>query len=96
VAILGDMLELGPAEVEGHLQVADAAAEVADALLAVGERARVYANRFAERRPDAPVQWAPDAPAAAELLPEVGPGDVVLVKGSRGIALETVVEALLH
>ena len=91
VAVLGDMLELGPAEQEHHREIgAYAAAAGVELLVTVGPRAAAMLEQF-----DGESHALLDAGEAAALLPElVGPGDVVLVKGSRGVGLEIVTEAL--
>jgi UDP-N-acetylmuramoyl-tripeptide--D-alanyl-D-alanine ligase len=91
VAILGDMLELGAGELEAHREIGEhAASSGVDVLLAVGPRSAEMARAFG-----ASACHVADAAAAAALAPElVRPGDVVLVKASRGIALEAVAESL--
>ena len=93
VAILGDMAELGSSAAAFHREVGDAVADLGvDALLAIGPLARGYAEG-AERVPL--VRWAASLDEALELLPEVvRPGDCILVKGSRAMGLEAVVDAL--
>ena len=87
VAVLGDMLELGPGEREFHQQVgAQASAAGVDVLVTVGPRAAAMAESF-----DGPARTVADAAEAAALVPELlEPGDLVLVKGSRGVGLELV------
>jgi len=91
VAVLGDMLELGPAEREHHEAVgAYATAAGVDLLIAVGPRSAAMLGTFGGE-----ARAVADAAAAAALASElVGPGDVVLVKASRGVGLEVVAEAL--
>ncbi|MDQ3851043.1 MAG: UDP-N-acetylmuramoyl-tripeptide--D-alanyl-D-alanine ligase, partial [Actinomycetota bacterium] len=91
VAILGDMLELGPEEVRFHQEVgAHARARRIDVLVTVGPLAERMADRF-----DAEAHAVADAGAAAALAATLlEPGDTVLVKASRGIGLERVAEAL--
>ncbi|HYM46308.1 MAG TPA: UDP-N-acetylmuramoyl-tripeptide--D-alanyl-D-alanine ligase, partial [Solirubrobacteraceae bacterium] len=91
VAVLGDMLELGPGERDFHREIgAYAAARGVDVLVTVGPLAAQMAGAFAGE-----VSSAPDADAAAELLAGLlAPGDTVLVKGSRGVGLERVGQAL--
>jgi UDP-N-acetylmuramoyl-tripeptide--D-alanyl-D-alanine ligase len=91
VAVLGDMLELGPDERAYHEAVGREAAERGvDVLVTVGPLAVAMADGF-----DGPSYAVADAGEAVALLPEVlEPGDVVLVKGSRGVGLEVVAEAL--
>jgi UDP-N-acetylmuramoyl-tripeptide--D-alanyl-D-alanine ligase len=91
VAVLGDMLELGDSEREFHVQVGEQAGTIGvDLLVTVGPRAAAMSDRFAGA-----VRSANDAVEAAALVPELlHPGDVVLVKGSRGVGLELVCRAL--
>jgi UDP-N-acetylmuramoyl-tripeptide--D-alanyl-D-alanine ligase len=95
VAVLGDMLELGAEGPRFHREAGERAARLGFAPLAgVGELSRelVAAARVA----GAEATWLPDAQAAARWAAgAVRPGDLVLVKGSRGIGLERVVEELL-
>jgi len=90
VAVLGDMLELGPRAPEFHAQVGAHANLAADLLVTVGPLAATIGEQFAGER-----HHTPDAAAAAELLPTLlREGDVVLVKGSLGVGLRVVCEAL--
>ena len=91
VAVLGDMRELGEHAPRFHEQIGARAADAGvDVLLAVGDHAGDYVRGFG-----APAEQAPDAEAAAELAARlVRPGDVVLVKASRGVGLERVTEEL--
>jgi UDP-N-acetylmuramoyl-tripeptide--D-alanyl-D-alanine ligase len=93
VAVLGDMLELGPDEARYHREVGAAArAEGIDLLVAVGERAAAYV----EGADALPSLHYPTVEAAIEDLPaRLEPGDTVLLKGSRGMALERVGARLL-
>jgi UDP-N-acetylmuramoyl-tripeptide--D-alanyl-D-alanine ligase len=93
VAVLGDMLELGPDERRFHREIgAHAAARGVEVLVTVGPLAAEMVPAFA--RTDA--HSVSDAPAAAELLTRLlRPGDTVLVKGSRGVGLERVGQTLL-
>jgi UDP-N-acetylmuramoyl-tripeptide--D-alanyl-D-alanine ligase len=91
VAVLGDMLELGPDERRFHEEIG-AAAEAAevDVLITVGPLAAAMTDRF-----DGEAYPVADAEEAASLLPELlAPGDAVLVKASRGVGLEVVCRAL--
>jgi UDP-N-acetylmuramyl pentapeptide synthase len=91
VAVLGDMLELGEREREFHADVGRHATERdVDLLVTVGPRAVAMLDSF-----DGEGHAVADADEAAALLGELlQPGDTVLVKGSRGVGLEAVVEAL--
>jgi UDP-N-acetylmuramoyl-tripeptide--D-alanyl-D-alanine ligase len=91
VAVLGDMLELGPQGPELHREIgAFAAAREVGLLVTVGPLAAEMSREYAGS-----TRALADAQAAARLLPSLlEPGDVVLVKGSRGVGLERVVEAV--
>jgi UDP-N-acetylmuramoyl-tripeptide--D-alanyl-D-alanine ligase len=96
VLVLGDMLELGDDEGAYHKEAGrQAASSGVQVLISVGPKARLAAD--AARKAGVPeVRHEPDAATAArEILPLVRPGDLIVVKGSRGVHLETVVEALL-
>jgi UDP-N-acetylmuramyl pentapeptide synthase len=86
VAVLGDMLELGPDERRFHAEIGDhARAAGVELLITVGPLARAM-------RGDRAVDTAAEAATLAGEL--VKPGDTVLVKASRGVGLEVVAEAL--
>jgi UDP-N-acetylmuramoyl-tripeptide--D-alanyl-D-alanine ligase len=91
VAVLGDMLELGRESEALHREVGEMAAEAGvDVLVTVGPRAVVMLDAF-----DGESYAVADAAEAAALAGElIEPGDLVLVKGSRGVGLEVVAEAL--
>jgi UDP-N-acetylmuramoyl-tripeptide--D-alanyl-D-alanine ligase len=91
VAVLGDMLELGPGEREYHAEIgAHARASGVELLVAVGPRSTATAEAFGPQAHRAAV-----AAAAVELVADLlCPGDTVLVKASRGVGLEVVTEAL--
>jgi UDP-N-acetylmuramoyl-tripeptide--D-alanyl-D-alanine ligase len=92
VAVLGDMLELGGQERGLHREIgAYARARGVDLLLTVGSLAR----EMGKGEGDGSVYSVPDAAEAATLLGRLlRSGDVVLVKGSRGMELERVAQAL--
>ena len=95
VAVLGDMLELGDDAAAAHAAVGRRAREAGvDELVAVGAFAADLAGGFAD---DARVVQTVGDPgeAVAALRGRLAAGDVVLVKASRGLALERVAEELL-
>lgn len=96
VAVLGDMLELGSAEIDGHRTVGQRAAAVADVLIAVGSRARHLGQAALDSGLQSnQVYFTEDAAAATPLLRDlIRPGDVILVKGSRSARLDAIVTAL--
>jgi UDP-N-acetylmuramoyl-tripeptide--D-alanyl-D-alanine ligase len=96
VAIFGDILELGDFEDEGHRIVGRRAAAVVQQLICVGEKASIIADAGLESgmRADQVVAFESKADAIRQLPELVQNGDFVLVKGSRGVKMEDVVEAL--
>jgi UDP-N-acetylmuramoyl-tripeptide--D-alanyl-D-alanine ligase len=98
VAVLGEMLELGPESDEAHRRVARHAARTADILMGVGEPAQLYAEAAEAAGMDpGSTHTARDRETALRgLLHILRPGDVVLLKASRGVALDLLVDALLE
>jgi UDP-N-acetylmuramoyl-tripeptide--D-alanyl-D-alanine ligase len=98
VAVLGEMLELGEAHQVGHREVGRAAAGVAELLVVVGEGAVALADAAVDAGlPSERVLRVPDAGAAMESLrPRLRSGDVILVKASRGVALDVLVDSLVE
>jgi UDP-N-acetylmuramoyl-tripeptide--D-alanyl-D-alanine ligase len=97
VAVLGEMYELGHLAEAAHAELGQRAARSCDLLLAVGG---TLARTLAESASNAglaphSIHHVADSAAAAELLAGLLQAhDVVLVKGSRGVGLEAVVQAL--
>lgn len=96
IAVLGDMLELGQYEQQGHALVGARAAKVADRLVTVGELGKLIGaaardNGMSARK----VIEAADVPQAIEILRDLLlPGDVALIKGSHGLRMDRIVTAL--
>ena len=95
--VLGDMLELGPTENELHRRAGEQAVEAGvQVLIGVGARSK-SAVEAARRGRIADAWHEADAAAAARTVPgRIGPADLIVVKGSRGVHLEQVVEAILR
>lgn len=96
VAVLGEMLELGEAHDDGHHEIGAIAGSVADVLIVVGLGASAMGEGARETAPGGTrILEAPDGPAALEVLrPRLRDGDVVLVKASRALELDRLVDAL--
>jgi UDP-N-acetylmuramoyl-tripeptide--D-alanyl-D-alanine ligase len=97
VAVLGDMLELGEASEQAHLDVGKFAAEAAfDAVAGLGEGGRLIADgaRAAGMSAEAAPSFAGLEELAAYLAAWLQPGDVVLLKASRGVRLEGILDKL--
>jgi UDP-N-acetylmuramoyl-tripeptide--D-alanyl-D-alanine ligase len=98
IAVLGEMLELGDASAVEHRRVGAHAAGVTDRLIVVGEGALDIAAgaREAGLPPDRVAVASDRETALVELLAVLDDDDVVLVKASRGAALDLLVDALVR
>ena len=97
VAILGDMLELGKESGNMHKQIGMMVPEMNfDMLLAVGNEAKKYVEGAKARGMKNVFHFGSVADVICFLSDKVAEGDVFLVKGSRGMHMEQVVDALLH
>lgn len=96
IAVLGDMLELGSYEELGHRKVGTRAAQLVQLLVGVGPRAKLVVEAAAASGlPRSSLFHTESNFEAAEyLLHVLRPGDNVLVKGSRGMQMEEIVQAL--
>lgn len=96
VAILGDMLELGALSQSAHREIGNVAAHICDRLIYVGQFAADFSQgaNQAGFPQDSLVLCKKNTDAAQILFDVVRPEDTVLVKASRGVALEVVVEGL--
>ncbi len=95
LAVLGDMLELGADEARAHTQLGTIASDAAQLVAFFGERmALAHAQAVKRLGPDRARHFTDIDALKAWLLATVQRNDAVLVKGSRGMRLERVVEAL--
>jgi UDP-N-acetylmuramoyl-tripeptide--D-alanyl-D-alanine ligase len=95
IAVLGHMRELGTAEGEGHERVGRHAATMCDVLVVFGDDARVLADAArAAGHPDVRLVTTPEETSEV-LQQELRAGDVCLIKASRAVGLEAVVEAVV-
>ncbi|WP_444640883.1 UDP-N-acetylmuramoyl-tripeptide--D-alanyl-D-alanine ligase [Caproiciproducens sp. R1] len=97
IAVLADMLELGDFSQQAHFDVGAYTARAGvDIVLTVGERAREIAEGARSVNPDfVCYSFGDNAEAIAKLKSLLTGGDVVLVKGSRGMKTDQIVKALL-
>jgi UDP-N-acetylmuramoyl-tripeptide--D-alanyl-D-alanine ligase len=95
ILVLGDMLELGPGEELFHKEAGRKAASAGvDMLIAVGRLSRITLEA-ARRGGVSETHQAPDAMEAARYLTgRIGQGDLIVVKGSRGVRLDRLVQEL--
>ncbi len=89
VIILGDMLELGDIAEEAHREIGECAGESSDDLIFIGE----YANLMREGAGKGEIFSSVDEFLQAKY--EFSEGDLVLVKASRGLHFERIVEHLM-
>lgn len=96
VAILGDMLELGPYEQEGHELVGRRAAEVAEILVTVGVLGKSIGESARKSgMPEENIISCEDVPQAIDILQDLlVEGDAALIKGSHGLRMDRIVTAL--
>lgn len=99
IVVLGDMLELGSEEEISHRRIGQRLAkEHFDFFLAVGERMHWAEEEYRKNNKDVAENsfiWFADSEEAGKFLQEfILPGDVVLIKGSRGMAMDKIVEEL--
>jgi len=96
IAVLGDMLELGPYEHEGHEKVGIRAAQVADVLVTLGPRARTIAEaaRKAGLGKKFVIEYEDAENVVDWLKQHLTSDDAVLIKGSHGLRMERIVAAL--
>ncbi len=96
VAVIGDMLELGNYERKGHEKVGIRAAEVADEIITIGQKARMVAKAARDAGfPQEMITEVESAQDAIELMKEkLTRDDVVLIKGSRGMHMDNIVPSL--
>jgi UDP-N-acetylmuramoyl-tripeptide--D-alanyl-D-alanine ligase len=98
IAVLGDMLELGDHGLKAHMEVGKAVKEAGiDMLVIVGQLAKLIARGAIDAgMPVSAVSESEDSSLAARELPsKLRDGDVVLVKGSRAMKMERIVEGLI-
>lgn len=85
IAVLGEMREIGEVSDIAHQEVGKLAHEVADLIIGVGEKAKLY-------QPD---QWFADVEATARyLLGGIKENDIILIKGANALELAKLVKAL--
>ena len=96
VAVLGTMLELGDGHGAGHVSVGEAAGGTVELLVVVGpEASGIVEGARAAGLDAARIHHVEDVEAALDVLrPRLRDGDTILVKASRGIGLDRVVDAL--
>ncbi len=93
VAILGHMRELGTHSRQYHSEIGITAAKHAQLVIAIGEHGDALAQAALDNGTDA-LWYATTEEAKTRVLPDIKNGDTILVKGSRFVQLEQIVEVL--
>ncbi len=96
LAVLGDMLELGPYEKQGHEMVGLRTAQVAKILITLGPRAHMIADaaRRAGMKPSNIFEFEEAEPIVDWLNKHLTSNDAVLIKGSHGLRMDRITAAL--
>jgi UDP-N-acetylmuramoyl-tripeptide--D-alanyl-D-alanine ligase len=96
IAVLGDMLELGPLSADAHEAVGRDAARSTEILIGIGELARTAVDA-ARAAGMAEAFWASEPGEALVVLRRLQqPGDTILVKGSHSLALDRLADTLVR
>ena len=95
-AVLGDMLELGPYERQGHEMVGMRTAQVAKTLLTLGQRAHMIADaaRRAGMKSTNILEFEETESIVDWLNKHLTSNDAVLIKGSHGLRMDRITSAL--
>jgi UDP-N-acetylmuramoyl-tripeptide--D-alanyl-D-alanine ligase len=96
IAVLGDMLELGPYERQGHELVGLRAAQIVKLLLTLGKRGHMIADaaRRAGMKPSHILEFDELEPIVNWLNKNLSEKDAVLIKGSHGLRMDRITAAL--
>lgn len=96
VAVLGAMRELGEFSDDEHRKLGALAGEICDFIVGVGPETEPMMDAIRENGKCQQFGWSPGADAATSVvLARLQAGDIVLVKGSRSVGLEVVVESIV-
>ena len=95
VAVLGDMLELGKGEAAEHLELGRRVSDSASLVAFFGPRSKAGFEVAAKKLGKSAAHFEDIQQLVSWLSPQLKSGDVVLVKGSRGMKLERAVDALV-
>jgi UDP-N-acetylmuramoyl-tripeptide--D-alanyl-D-alanine ligase len=96
IAVLGDMLELGQYERQGHEMVGVRAAEVCSELITIGEKGKMIAESALNSGLSSKKIYSfEQTPEVIDFLrSHLNDGDIVLIKGSHGLRMDRIVSAL--
>ncbi len=97
IVVLGDMLEIGKYAPEAHQRIGRKAAQVADLLFTVGERSKFIAQGAKEKgmQKNKISEFYTSQEAGKPLQKIIKPGDIILIKASRSMEMEKIVEEIM-
>ncbi|MBP9822310.1 MAG: UDP-N-acetylmuramoyl-tripeptide--D-alanyl-D-alanine ligase [Candidatus Pacebacteria bacterium] len=96
IAVLGDMLELGEYSEKSHSDIGIFVSGVADILVCVGSRSKAIAESAGLKLADENIYIFENSDEAKSKVKElIREHDLVLVKGSQGMRMEKIVEAIM-
>ena len=97
IAVLGDMLEIGKYTVEAHQAIGEEASKIADIIFTVGLRTKFAYDEVRVRKFPAKniFHFNESQEAGLPLQKLIEPGDLILVKGSRAMRMEKIVEEVM-
>ncbi len=97
IAVLGDMLEIGKYAPEAHQRTGRKAAEAVDLLLTIGQRSKFIAKGAREKgmQKNKISEFYTSEEAGKPLQKIIESGDIILVKGSRSMKMEKIVEEIM-
>ncbi len=97
IAVLGDMLEIGPYAPDVHKRVGRKVAEMADLLFVVGQRSKFISQGAQEKgmSKDKIFEFCNSDQAKKKVQQEIEQNDVILIKASRAMKMEKIVEEIM-
>ena len=97
IAVIGDMLELGPHTIDAHRTIGKIASEICNIIITIGPRAKFVREAAEENKfsPESIFSFDDARQAGASLQSLIKPGDAILVKGSQSMRMERVVEEIM-
>lgn len=95
IAVLGDMKELGQYSVQAHQTIGNLAGERCDILVTVGAEAKFIADSAANQMPREKILSFENSDKAKTSVKDlIQEGDVILIKGSRSMKMEVILEEI--
>lgn len=97
IAVLGDMLELGPHTMSAHKKIGEIAAKVCDIIYTVGLRSKFTKEGAIEAGfpPEKIFEFSASDEACGALQNEIQKGDLILIKGSQAMRMEKIVVEIM-